>query len=112
MARRTYLSEFEQLALLSVLRLGNEAHGAEIRRDLEKTADRPVAVATIYVALARLEKRGLVRSWLAEPRRVRGGKARKHYALEPEGVAALRGAKEVLERMWEGVGTALAPDQA
>ena len=64
MTDRAYLREFEQLVLLSVLRLGDEAHGNEIRRDLEQTAGRSVAVATIYVALSRMERRGFVRSWM------------------------------------------------
>jgi len=109
MNKRTHLSEFEQLALLCVLRLGNDANGATIRHDLEETAGRSVAVATIYVALARLEKRGLVRSWMSDPTPVRGGKARKCYAVEPSGIAALRRSKKTLELMWEGVGSALDP---
>ena len=107
MTDRTHLREFEQLVLLSVLRLGDAAHGANLRRDLEETAHRSVAVATIYVALTRLEKQGLVRSWRSDPRPVRGGKARKLYALEPAGLEALRDAKATLERMWAGVGSAL-----
>ncbi len=107
MSDRTHLREFEQLALLSVLRLGGEAHGNSIRKDLEETAGRSVSVATIYVALSRLEQRGYVRSWMSDPLPIRGGKARKHYALEPAGIAALRAAKATLERMWAGVGAAL-----
>ncbi len=108
MTGRSYLSEFEQLVLLSVLRLGDRAHGGEIRRHLDEVANRPVAVATVYVALARLEERGLVRSWMSEPTPVRGGKAKKFYALEPQGVEALGEAKAVWERMWSGLGS--APD--
>ena len=107
MTDRSYLREFEQLALLSVLRLGDEAHGASIRLDLEQTAGRAVSVATIYVALSRMEQRGLVRSWMSAPTPVRGGKAKKHYALEAAGRDALRQSKATLERMWQGVGAAL-----
>ena len=111
MTKRSYLKEFEQLVLLSVLRLGSEAYGGKIREDLEETAGRSVSVATIYVALSRLEQRGLVRSWMSEPTPVRGGKAKKYYALEAEGTEALREAKATLERMWQGVGTALDASQ-
>ena len=109
MTDRSYLREFEQLVLLSVLRLGEGANGANIRRDLEQAASRSVAVATIYVALSRMEQRGFVRSWMSDPSPVRGGKAKKCYALEPEGCDALRDAKATLERMWQGVGTTLDP---
>ena len=111
MTNRQHLREFEQLVLLAVLRLGDNANGATIRRDLEETAGRPVAVATIYVALSRLEKQGLVRSWMSDPLPVRGGKARKCYALESAGIDALRASKQTLERMWAGVGDALDPSQ-
>mgnify|MGYP003652449503 CR=1 FL=1 len=105
--KRDYLSDFEQLVLLSVLRLGDDAYGGAIRRDLEEAAHRSVSVASIYVALSRLEQRGLARSWMSDPTPVRGGKAKKHYALEPDGVRALREGKATLERMWSGVGDAL-----
>ena len=110
MTDRNHLREFEQLVLLSVLRLGEDAHGAAIRRDLEGTAGRAVSVATIYVALSRLQQRGYVRSWMSEPLPVRGGKARKQYALEPAGIEALRQSKHTLERMWAGVGAVLDPE--
>ena len=110
MTDRSYLREFEQLVLLSVLRLGGDANGATIRQDLEQAAHRSVAVATIYVALSRMEQRGFVRSWMSDPSPVRGGKAKKCYALEPAGQDALRNAKATLERMWHGVGTALDPN--
>ena len=55
MSERSYLRELEQLALLSVLRLGEDAYGARIREDLQQTARWPVSIATIYVALSRLE---------------------------------------------------------
>jgi len=107
MTDRSYLREFEQLALLSVVRLGDEAHGGRIREDLENTAQRSVSVATIYVALSRLEQRGLVRSWMSDPTPVRGGKAKKFYAIEAAGRQALADAKATLEHMWDGVGEAL-----
>ena len=107
MTKRTFLKEFEQLVLLSVLHLGEDAHGGNIRVHLEETARRSVSVATIYVALSRMEQRGWVRSWMSDPTPVRGGKAKKHYALEPAGQEALREARRTLERMWADVGTAL-----
>ncbi len=111
MTKRDYLSEFEQLVLLSTIRLGEDASGASIRVDLEQTAGRPVAVATIYVALTRLEKRGFVRSWMSDPTPVRGGKAKKFYAMLPPGVEALRESRAVLERMWEGTASVLGTSE-
>ena len=107
MTTRSYLREFEQLVLLSVLRLGEDAYGGRIRADLEETAHRSVSIATIYVALSRLERRKLVRSWMSDPTPVRGGKSKKYYEVEAEGKRALREARATLERMWKGTGTAL-----
>ena len=100
---RSYLNDLEQLLLLSVLRLGEEANGGAIRTDLMETAGRSVAVATIYVALARLEERGYVSSWMADPTPVRGGKAKRYYAVEPAGREALSETRAALDRMWSGV---------
>ena len=68
-----------------------------------------IGLATIYVALSRMERRGFVRSWMSSPTPVRGGKSKKYYQLEPAGTEALREAKATLERMWQGVGTTLDP---
>ncbi len=97
------------MVLLSVLRLGEHAYSAKIREDLDGAAHRSVSIATIYVALSRLERRGLVQSWMSDPTPVRGGKSKKYYALEEEGTKALQETKATLERMWQGVGTALDP---
>ncbi|MCH8812781.1 MAG: PadR family transcriptional regulator [Gemmatimonadetes bacterium] len=71
-----------------------------------------IGLATIYVALSRMERRGFVRSWMSSPTPVRGGKSKKYYQLEPAGTEALREAKATLERMWQGVGTTLDPSSA
>ena len=100
MSERSYLTEFEQLAMLAVLQLGDDAYGAKIRRILDETADRNVSIATIYVALGRLEDRGLVRSWMSDPVAVRGGRSKRLYAVEAAGVEALEQARDTHARMW------------
>ncbi len=100
MNKRDYLSEFEQLAMLAVVQLGDDAYGAKIRAILDDTARRKVSIANIYVALGRLEKRGLVRSWMSDPVAVRGGRSKRLYNLEAAGVEALDQARATHERMW------------
>lgn len=100
MNKRDYLSELEQLAMLAVVQLGDDAYGARIRAILDDAAHRSVSIATIYVALGRLEERGLVRSWMSDPVAVRGGRSRRMYALEAAGVEALERARATYERMW------------
>ncbi len=103
MAPRTQLGDLEELALLAVLRLGADAYGARIKEELEARAGRSVSISTIYVTLMRLEEKGMARSWKGDPSGERGGKARRHFEVKPEGVAALEATRAVRERMWEGL---------
>jgi DNA-binding PadR family transcriptional regulator len=97
------LGELEQIAMLAVLRLGSDAYGGAIQRELETRAGRRLSIATIYVTLTRLETKGLVASALAEGGGERGGRAKRVFRLEPAGLAALRRARETLAQMWDGL---------
>jgi DNA-binding PadR family transcriptional regulator len=98
-----YLGEFEQLVLLALVRLGDEAYGVTIRRTLLERAGRRASFGAIYSTLRRLEDKGLVRSAYGDPEPVRGGRAKKYVALTARGRAALRHAHAALVRMAEGV---------
>jgi len=102
MTRET-LGQLEQLLMLAVARLGDEAYGAAIQKMLEETAGRSAGIATIYVTLVRLEKKGYVRSRREGPTPVRGGKAKRYFRLTPKGVEALKESYGALERMWRSV---------
>ncbi|HUF77094.1 MAG TPA: helix-turn-helix transcriptional regulator [Longimicrobiales bacterium] len=103
MPKGSHLGDLEELVLLAVLRLGGEAYGARIRRELKERAGRAVSVSTIYVTLMRLEEKGYARSWKGEPTSERGGKAKRHYEVAQAGVEALEQVRDVRERMWDGV---------
>jgi len=98
-----HLGEFEQLALLAVLRLGQDAYGATIQRELESTAGRRAAISAIYITLTRLEEKGLVRSWMGGPADGRGGKPRRFFEVLPEGRSALYETRSTLLSMWDGL---------
>lgn len=83
------LTEFEQILLFALLRLGEEAYGVTIRREIEERAGQSTSPGAIYTALSRLEDRGLVESWFGDPTPERGGKRKKHYRLTPRGAEAL-----------------------
>ena len=104
MTTRSQLGDLEELVLLAVLRLGENAYGAAIREELKQRADRTVSVSTIYVTLLRLEEKGHARSWMGEPTRERGGKAKRYFGIRPEGMGALEATRRIRERMWEGIG--------
>ncbi|MEM6793579.1 MAG: helix-turn-helix transcriptional regulator [Acidobacteriota bacterium] len=105
---RENLGEFELIVLLAVLRLGpSRAHTLAVVEEIRSRSGRSVQRAAAYVTLQRLEKKGLVESWLADPREERGGKRRRHVRLLPAGLAAVRSARGVLEDMWSGLEQAL-----
>lgn len=103
MRRSGPLTEFEQMILLAVVRLGDDAYGVSICDEIEARSGRTISVAAAYTALERLEARGFVNSWTAEASPVRGGRAKKHFAVQPEGAAALRESRGAMARMWEGL---------
>jgi PadR family transcriptional regulator, regulatory protein PadR len=103
------LGDFEQLVLLGVLRLerDDEAYGAAIRQELHARSGRDVSINAVYTTLDRLERKGLLKSWVGDPTPTRGGRRRKCYALQPAGVAALRQAYRALTAMADGLETQL-----
>ena len=97
------LTDFELMVLLAVLRLGDEAYGVPIAREIEETGKRPVVRAVVYTALERLQARGLVRSTLGEPTAERGGKAKRYYRVSPAGLKAVRDTQRSLVDLWTGI---------
>jgi PadR family transcriptional regulator, regulatory protein PadR len=97
------LGEFEQLILLALVRLGPDAYGATVRREIELRAGREVSISAVYTTLERLEQKGLVRSRIGEPSGTRGGRRRRHFELLPLGARSLRVAYKALAGMTAGI---------
>jgi DNA-binding PadR family transcriptional regulator len=97
------LGDFEQLVLLGVLRLDQDAYGAAIRQEIHARSGRDVSINAVYTTLDRLERKGLLRSWVGDPTPQRGGRRRKFYALRPAGGAALRHAYQAFASMVDGL---------
>lgn len=103
MAQAPYLGEFEQQVLLVILRLREDAFGPEIARELERRAGRRVSRGALYTTLDRLQDKGLVR-WRTVPgTEARDGLPRRLYAITAAGVAAVKAAREVVRRLWDGL---------
>ena len=98
-----FLAEFELYVMLAVARLGGDAYGASIRREIEERTGRPVSVGALYATLARLGDRGLVSFTVSEPVPVQGGRARKYCRLTADGEEALAHSTAMLGRMMDGV---------
>ena len=98
------LGTFEQIVLLAVLGLDEEAYGRAVLRDVQSAAgdQRSISAGAVYATLDRVEAKGLLSSRLEEGTPARGGRVRRFYRLTPDGVSALNEARRTIERMWKG----------
>lgn len=99
----TPIGELEQLILLAVLRLGRDAYGLSVARELETQAGRRLSRGALYTSLERLELKGLVRWKLEAGGPERAGLPKRVYAVTTRGVAAVRASQRTLRRMWRGL---------
>jgi len=103
MARGVYLGEFELMVLLALIRIGEDAYGVPVSREIEKCSGREVALGSVYAALERLEEKGLVTSELGEPTAERGGRAKRFFRSTPSGLRTARETRRTLVSLWEGL---------
>ena len=101
--KEKFLGEFEQVVLLALLRLGENAYGALIRQLLHEQINRDVAIGALYSTLERLEKKFLVSSALGESTAERGGRAKRYFTVSAKGQVALKRARDAMDNMWSGV---------
>ncbi len=99
----TFLGEFEQMVLLSVLQLEEEAFAIAIRRHLERCAGRRVSRGALYRTLDRLEEKGYLRWKVAPPSPERGGHPKRCFEATPQALQALRASRQALFKLWEGL---------
>jgi DNA-binding PadR family transcriptional regulator len=103
MARREFLGGFELLVLVALIRLGDEAYGVPISDAIEESSGREVAMGSVYITLARLERNGLVSSKLGEATAERGGRAKTYFRITAKGLREVRQAQRTLMNLWQGV---------
>lgn len=103
MVQNYSFGEVELLVLLALIRLGPEAYGVPIAREIEARGKRSVALGSVYAALERLAERGLVTSRLGDATQERGGRAKRYFRITATGLRHARGARQSLIGMWQGV---------
>lgn len=103
MGRGDYLGEFEHVVLLGLMRLGDDAYGVTVRREIEERTKRNVSIGAIYATLDRMEAKGLVKSRVGEPTAARGGRAKRHFRITRRGLAAVNRTHEALQNMSDGL---------
>ena len=97
--RGDHLGEFEQIVMLAVARLGDDAYGMRIRREIESRTGRAASLGAVYATLDRLADKDLLRVRRDET----AGRPRWFFTLTPAGVAAIETARDIQTRMWAGL---------
>jgi len=98
-----HLGEFEEVVLLTVAILYNEAYGIAIINEIEKRLNRKVSIGALQTVLRRLEDKGLLSSEFGEATKIRGGKRKRYFTLTKYGQEALNEAKEQRLALWKAI---------
>jgi len=98
-----HLGEFEQLVLLALLRLDDEAYGVAVHAEIARRTGRRMSFGTVYATLTRLEEKGLITSRLGEPTAARGGRRKKYFSILVPGRRALERSLRSVKRMAQGI---------
>jgi PadR family transcriptional regulator PadR len=105
MAKGDYLGDLEQLVLSAVLLLREQAYGMTVHEKVEELAEgfRDVSLGSAYTTLERMEQKGYIKSWFADPTPERGGRAKKYFKVTAAGELALRNSLRVAGNMLVGL---------
>lgn len=96
----THLGEFEEIVMLAIAALEENAYGLAIKKELEEQSGRNITISAVHAACNRLETKGLLSSGFGEKSEMRGGKRKKIYSVTQKGETALTDAFELRKRMW------------
>jgi PadR family transcriptional regulator, regulatory protein PadR len=99
----TYLGEFEELVLLAVGILYDEAYGISVKIEIEKQTGRSINISAVHTALHRLEEKEFVKSRFGEAMEVRGGKRKRLFTLTKLGIQTLKVSQELRAQMWSSL---------
>jgi DNA-binding PadR family transcriptional regulator len=101
--QKDYLGNFEEIVLLAVLRLAENAYGAKIRQTVAEATERDVSIGAVYATLDRLERKGYLKSWQGEATPERGGRAKRYFRIEGVGVRALNDTAAARNKLAKGL---------
>jgi PadR family transcriptional regulator PadR len=101
--RQEPLGSLEHIVLLAVMRLGSNAYGVTVRREIESATGRDISIGAVYATLVRLESKGLIKSSTGEPTAERGGRAKRFFRMTADGAGSLRNTHEIILKMSAGL---------
>lgn len=96
-----YIGEFEELVLLTIAALDENAYGVSIKEDIEQRTDRSISIGALHSTITRLEEKGFVKSWLGDPTQERGGRRKRYFQLTNQGKSALQKVKALRDELWD-----------
>lgn len=99
----TYLGEFQEIVMLAILLLQENAYGVTIQAEISSRVERKVSRGALHAALIRLEDKGFVQSHFGGATAVRGGRRKKYYTVSESGKQAVERARQVREGMWQSI---------
>lgn len=96
-----YIGEFEELVLLTVAVLGDDAYGITIKQEIESRVSRDISIGALHSTITRLEEKGFLKSYLGGATQERGGRRKRYYQLTHAGKAALQEIKKLRDDLWK-----------
>jgi len=96
-----YIGEFEELVLLTIAALDENAYGVALKEDIEQRTDRSISIGALHSTITRLEEKGFIKSWLGDPTQERGGRRKRYFELTNQGKVALRNVKALRDELWD-----------
>ncbi len=95
-----YLGEFEELVLLTIAALGNDAYGVSIQQDIETRCNRSISIGALHSTITRLEEKGFLKSWTGGATAERGGRRKRYFEITEAGKKVLSEAKSLRDELW------------
>lgn len=97
---KAYLGEFEELVLLTIATLGEEAYGVSIQQDIENRCNRSISIGALHSTITRLEEKGFLKSWVGGATQERGGRSKRYYEITQAGKKAVAETKSLRDELW------------
>ena len=99
----TYLGEFQEIVLLAILILDDNAYGVKVQEEINTRLNRDVSRGALHTAFKRLEEKGFIRSEMGGASSIRGGRRKRYYTVTNKGKAALQETKNIRDQLWNSI---------
>jgi DNA-binding PadR family transcriptional regulator len=97
---KVYLGEFEELVLLTIATLGEDAYGVLIQKSIEERSNRSISIGALHSTITRLEEKGSLKSWVGGATKERGGRSKRYYEITQAGKRAVAETKNLRDELW------------